>query len=117
MAKNGANLLVNLTNDAWYGRSSAPYQHFSKSVFRAVENRRALVRSANTGISGFIQPTGKVMEETPLFEEAVTTRAVPLFTETSFYTRYGDLLPSACLAALLMLGLIAFKKRNRTQTK
>ena len=51
--QNGASALINITNDAWYGRTSAPYQHFSMAVFRAVENRRALVRSANTGFFGF----------------------------------------------------------------
>jgi apolipoprotein N-acyltransferase len=59
MAKNGANILINITNDAWYGKTSAPFQHFSMAVFRAVENRRALVRTANTGISGFIDPAGQ----------------------------------------------------------
>ena len=54
----GANLLVNITNDAWYGRSSAPYQSMAMAVFRAVENKRTLIRAANTGISGFVDPCG-----------------------------------------------------------
>ncbi|HSO20754.1 MAG TPA: apolipoprotein N-acyltransferase, partial [Desulfosarcina sp.] len=68
LAKNGAGVLVNLTNDAWFGRSSAAFQHFSMAVFRAVENRRSLVRCANTGISGFVDPAGRVVAKTGLFE-------------------------------------------------
>lgn len=95
-AKNGARLLINLTNDAWYGDTSAPHQHFFMAVFRAVENRRALVRSANTGISGFIDPAGRVTGQTPLFTEAVLNETVPLMTETPLYHRLGDGFPLAC---------------------
>ncbi|MCP4371476.1 MAG: apolipoprotein N-acyltransferase, partial [Deltaproteobacteria bacterium] len=103
MAKNQAALLVNITNDAWYGRTGAPYQHFSIAVFRAVENRRALVRSANTGISGFIDPVGRVIDSTDLFEDAVRTQTVPLINEISFYTRFGDLFAICCLAVMAMI--------------
>jgi apolipoprotein N-acyltransferase len=65
--ENGANLLVNLTNDAWYGKSSAPYQSWAMTVLRAVETRRSLVRSANTGISGIIDPLGRVRSRSELF--------------------------------------------------
>jgi apolipoprotein N-acyltransferase len=67
LVKNGAGVLVNLTNDAWFGKSSAAYQHFSMAVFRAVENRRSLVRCANTGISGFVDPAGRILARTALF--------------------------------------------------
>ncbi|PQP34706.1 apolipoprotein N-acyltransferase, partial [Desulfobacteraceae bacterium SEEP-SAG9] len=89
MVKNNAALLVNVTNDAWYGQSSAPYQHFSMSIFRAVENRRALIRSANTGISGFVDPAGRIVVTTPLFQEKVITRNIPVIQATTFYTRFG----------------------------
>ena len=65
--ENGANVLVNLTNDAWYGKSSAPYQSWAMTVLRAVETRRSLVRSANTGISGVIDPLGRVRSQSKLF--------------------------------------------------
>lgn len=102
MAKNNATLLVNITNDAWYGRSSAPYQHFSMAVFRAVENRRSIVRAANTGISGFIDPSGRVIAMTQLFKDATITRPVSLLTEKSFYSRFGDLFAMACLGVSLI---------------
>ncbi len=91
LTENGATLLVNLTNDAWYGMSSAPFQHFSMAVFRAIENRRPVVRAANTGISAFILPNGKIVEQGDLFKEALLTREIPLPDPgLTLYTRYGD---------------------------
>jgi len=91
LTENGATLLVNLTNDAWYGMSSAPFQHFSMAVFRAVENRRPVVRAANTGISAFILPRGEIVEKSDLFTEALLTREIPLSDSgLTLYTRYGD---------------------------
>jgi len=91
MTENGAALLVNLTNDAWYGMSSAPFQHFSMAVFRAVENRRPVIRAANTGISAFILPSGKILEQSDLFTEALLTKEIPLpGSGLTLYTRYGD---------------------------
>jgi apolipoprotein N-acyltransferase len=98
MVRNGAHLLVNITNDAWFGRTSAAYQHFSMAVFRAVENRRSLARAANTGISGFIDPCGRIVSPTDLFQEAAVMTSVALMKTTSLYTRWGD----------WPLGLLAF---------
>ncbi len=104
MVSNDAALLINITNDAWYGKTSAPYQHFSMSVFRAAENKRSLIRSANTGISGFTDPAGRVLAATGLFENAVLTRSVPLLTQTkTVYTRFGDFFAIGCLIATLLL--------------
>ncbi len=94
----GADLLVNITNDGWFGRTQAPYQHFSASVFRAVENRLSLVRSANTGVSGFISPTGKITgvvadkKGRETFTPGLLTRQVELnfTTGLTFYSRFGD---------------------------
>ncbi len=96
MAKNDAGLLINITNDAWYGRTGAPYQHFSMAIFRAVENKRTLIRSANTGISGFISPVGKVIASTQLFEDAVIIRDVPVIQSKTIYTRFGDWFSVLC---------------------
>jgi apolipoprotein N-acyltransferase len=105
MVQAGASLLVNITNDAWYGRTSAPYQHFSMAVFRAVENKRALVRSANTGISGFIDPLGRVLAQTPLFVPAAKCHFMPIMNVNTLYTRYGDILPITCLLSISALAL------------
>lgn len=103
MTRNGASVIVNITNDAWYGRTSAPWQHFSMTVFRAVENRRSLVRSANTGISGFVWPSGRIRSTTPLFEEAVVTSDVPACLLTSVYTRVGNVFAILCLMIMVFV--------------
>lgn len=91
LTEKGADLLVNLTNDAWFGITSAPYQHLSMAVFRAVENRRPVVRAANTGISAFIAPNGEILKESDLFVEAVLTHSMPMDRGTlTLYTRYQD---------------------------
>ncbi|MBI9074501.1 MAG: apolipoprotein N-acyltransferase [Desulfatibacillum sp.] len=105
----GANLLVTITNDAWFGRSSAPYQHFSTAVFRAVENHRSVARAANSGISGFVDPTGKILEPTELFEEAARNAVLPILNQTTIYTRYGDVFCFICMGLALMLLIFARK--------
>jgi apolipoprotein N-acyltransferase len=113
VTRNGASLLVNITNDAWYGKTSAPYQHFSMAILRAVENRRVLVRAANTGISGFIDPAGRVMASTELFEDAALTREVPMLKNITFYTRHGNLFAVVCLITTLFAILIKTLKFKR----
>jgi apolipoprotein N-acyltransferase len=110
MVKNNAALLINITNDAWFGTTSGPYQHFSMTPFRAVENRRTLARAANTGISGFIDPVGRILASTSLLEEAVVSRAVPLIRTKTFYTRFGDLFAMACLAGTIFVILVEIRK-------
>ena len=99
----GAQILVNLTNDAWFGMTHAPYQHLSMAVFRAVENRRPLVRAANTGISAFIGPAGDILMQGGLFTEAVLTRDItPLRSPVGFYTKHGDLFALVLLIICLI---------------
>lgn len=101
--KNGATSLVNITNDAWYGMTSAPYQLLMMSAFRAVENRRWLIRSANTGISAFVDPYGRIVKRTSLFTEAVLTQTISPVSGFTFYTRYGDVFVYIILVICLML--------------
>ncbi|MCX7944235.1 MAG: apolipoprotein N-acyltransferase [Deltaproteobacteria bacterium] len=110
----GANLLVNLTNDAWYGISSAPYQHLSMYVFRAVENGRFLARVANTGITAVINPYGKIVSETNIFERTVLSGEVALIEEKTIYVKLGDLfaiLSTIFVMAMLILARVIVVRR------
>lgn len=92
----GANVLINLTNDAWYGRSSAPSHSMAMSVFRAVETRRSLVRAANTGISAFVDPLGRVKSSSEIFTLWAKSLEVELVDVVTFNTRYGHLFAPFC---------------------
>lgn len=112
--RNGAGLLVNITNDAWFGDSSAPYQHLSMTVFRAVENRVPLIRSANTGITAVIDSRGHIQGMTRLFHEALLTGTVRLGFERSIYTRYGDIFAwGCCIFILAVTGRVTLRRINR----
>ena len=87
---NGARVMVNMTNDGWFGRTSGPYQHLAMYPFRAVEHRIAVVRAANTGISAFIAPTGQIIRHLNLFERGVLSDRVPLREGRTLFTRVGD---------------------------
>ena len=101
--KKGAEILINLTNDAWFGMTSAPYQHLCMSVFRAVENRKPLIRVANTGFSAFISPQGEMIIHGDLFREEVLELEVRGGDSTpGFYTRYGDVFASSLLGISLI---------------
>jgi len=113
MVQNGAQLLINITNDAWFGNSSAPYQHLSMVVFRAVESHLAVARAANTGISAFVDPVGRLLDETPLFEEAIRTRSLPVMNHKSFYVRHGDIFAIGCL--LISAVICAIPVRGKQQ--
>ena len=117
MAKNNASLLINITNDAWFGKTSGPYQHFSMTVFRAVENRRALVRSANTGISGFIDPAGRVLASTPLLQDAALAQSIAFLKIKTVYTRIGDLFAQLCLAVVLLVTLLEIVRYGTKRKK
>jgi apolipoprotein N-acyltransferase len=106
----GADVLLNITNDAWYGReplyarTTALWQHPAHMVMRAIENRVGVARAANTGISLFVDPVGHVYGQTELFDSDVSIDTVRTTDITTFYTRFGDLVGNgAAIAALVLL--------------
>ena len=112
--KKGANFLVTITNDAWFGRTSAPYQHLSMAAFRAVENRVYVARAANTGISALIDSKGKIIRQGGIFTEEALVGTIHLSTEKTFYTLYGDVFAWVCSGiAILLLGYALFSSRRQ----
>jgi apolipoprotein N-acyltransferase len=99
----GADYMVTITNDAWFGRTSAPYQHFAMVVFRAIENRVPFARAANTGISGFIDAEGHILRTTELFVEAALSGEVRIGGPRTIYTAYGDLFTLGCAILTLFV--------------
>jgi apolipoprotein N-acyltransferase len=97
-AGGGATFMANITNDAWFGRTSGPWQHLGTLPLRAVENRIAIARAANTGVSALIGADGRVGPILPLFEQGVLALSVPLRSRTTLYTRFGNWLVYVCLA-------------------
>jgi apolipoprotein N-acyltransferase len=99
----GADFLINITNDAWFGHSVAPYEHYSHLVLRAIENRTAIVRAANTGISGWIDPLGRIRAATPIFEPAAESYALETSDARTPFDLLGDFVGLLSVAVTLAL--------------
>lgn len=98
----GINFIVNITNDAWFGNTSGPYQHFAISVFRAVENRKPLIRTANSGISGLIDDRGRVLYKTKLFERTYIVFEIKTNNKITFFAKYGEFFTYVCFVFSLI---------------
>lgn len=116
-ARAGATLFVNITNDAWYGRSSAPYQHAALSAMRAIEERRFLVRATQTGLTAVIDPVGRLLMTAPLFEEALLVSKAGLLEELSPYARSGDWFAWACVAYIIIGIVFVVVRRGRSSQR
>lgn len=122
LAKQGAEFFVVVTNDAWFKKSQAPYEHFYVSIFRAVETRRPFVHVANTGISGFINARGEITgtlkdkKGEELFISGGRTEPVYPQNQTTIYVKYGHLVPLAALGfTVLALGIVFLTRRINNQ--
>lgn len=112
----GSRLMVNITNDGWFGKSTAPYQHMNLVRYRAVENGMPVARLANSGVSLFIDQYGHYDMNTELFTDAVIQRKVPLKTRDTLYTKIGDAVETGLLwffLFYLVAGLILTRLRNK----
>jgi apolipoprotein N-acyltransferase len=103
--RQGSELLTTITNDAWYGQSSAAFQHFEMASLRAIEAGRYLVRAANTGISGIVDPYGRVLARTQLFETVAVVGEARFLQERTVYARIGDWV--AYVSAALTIAALA----------
>jgi apolipoprotein N-acyltransferase len=112
--RDGARLLLNTTNDAWYGRSSAPHQFLAIAQLRSAEHGLPMLRDANTGVSALIDASGAVLEETPIFERrALVVDVPPARASATLYTRVGDWPLYASAALLVAMGGRAVVGRRR----
>ena len=106
--KNGARMLINITNDGWFGDTGAPYQHLVMAGMRSIENRVWLIRAANTGISAAFDPAGRILGRIPLQKEGILTLRVPSSPHAgSFYSRFGDVFVWSCSAIFFLVGVSA----------
>jgi apolipoprotein N-acyltransferase len=110
--KQGSRLLVNITNDGWFGDTPGPFQHAEMSILRAVEFRRYLVRSANTGVSMVVDPAGRVTQSLGLYRQGILKAEVALLGGETFYCRHGDW-PVLLFSALLVLVAAFLARRGR----
>jgi len=106
--KRGANFLINITNDAWFGETAASRQHLQSSVFRAVENRVPVIRAANTGISCFIDYAGRItssvnLDGKDIFIEGVDTSNIDIYSRRSHYTVYGGIFVYFCMFMIMLI--------------
>ncbi|MEN2986338.1 MAG: apolipoprotein N-acyltransferase [Thermodesulfovibrionaceae bacterium] len=115
----GGQFIVNITNDAWFGKTSGPYQHFSMAVFRAIENRKPVIRAANSGVSGFIDSKGRIISKTKLFERVFLIENIQGNNKLSFYTKYGDIFAYLCFvfSLIFVIGNISFKGKKLIHLK
>jgi len=115
-ARENVDFLVNLTNDAWFGPSSMPFQPLAQYTFRAIETRKAVVRSTNTGISAFFDSSGRIVKHTHIYKRTTLYGKVPLLHERTIYSYIGDVPAFACLL-FWGVGLIAARRRNEAKAK
>jgi apolipoprotein N-acyltransferase len=116
----GGQLLVNLTNDGWYGNSAAPYQHLAMSRWRAIENRRYLLRATNSGISAIIEPSGRIQAATGLLREEICTGRFAFLEARTVYSRTGDIFANLCviiMTVFVLYGLVVAAVSNWTREK
>ncbi len=106
----GANLLINISEDMWFGRTSGPYQHAGMTVLRSIEYRRALVRCATAGISQVVLPSGRISFRTNLFERKIAKVKVPLNSGLTIYAKTGDLF--SYIVLFLLIIFVAFRSRH-----
>jgi apolipoprotein N-acyltransferase len=109
----GSELIVLITNDGWFGQSSAPYQHLRMGVVRAVENRRYMIRTTNTGISAIIDPYGRIEARTPLGVRTILDGTAHYRSDRTFYTQYGDVF---AYANMLAAAILLVWRRNARRT-
>jgi apolipoprotein N-acyltransferase len=112
-ARRGAQVFVNITNDAWFGASSAPYQHLAFYTFRAIETDRFVLRAANTGVSAIVDPRGRIIARTDIFVRTALKGRFAMRDGLTFYVRHGDYFVTLCIVMLVGLILRGLLRKSR----
>jgi apolipoprotein N-acyltransferase len=116
-ALNGAQVLVNISNDGWFGQTAAPVQHLNMARMRAIENRRWLLRDTNTGITAAVDPFGRVVAKAPTGTDIALDVPYSLISGTTFYTRHGDWFAYTCaIICLALVGIPVWKHNSRARS-
>jgi len=110
-ADHGAEVFLNISNDGWFGDTGAPYQHLNMARMRAIENRRWLLRGTNTGITGSIDPYGRVVTRAPRHQRIALDAPYAYRSDTTFYTRHGDLFAYLCAIMTIVAVLVRVRFR------
>ena len=113
----GATSLINITNDAWYGKSSAPYQTLAMAAMRSAETKVPMIRVANTGVSAVIKPSGEITYRTPLFKRGTEIEEIAWRPTRTVYTIVGDLFAEICFAMAAIAMLVAWRWPRRTTSR
>ena len=111
----GSQLLTTVTNDGWYGTSSAPYQHFEMAAMRAIEEGRYLARAANTGISGVVDPYGRIVQASGIFEQVGLVTEVRLLTARTVYSQVGDVIAHVAMALTVIALIVVQRSPHRSR--
>jgi len=113
-AANGAQVLINISDDAWYGETGAPFQHLQMARMRAIENHRWILLATNNGVTASIDPYGRLVKEVPRNIQTALIAPFSPVTEVTPYTRYGDIFAWACVVISLLVIFVRFRFKART---
>jgi apolipoprotein N-acyltransferase len=115
---NGAQIIMNISNDYWSLTPVEGMQHYINSLFRAVENRRPLLRATASGVTAYVDTAGRLVQRVPFYRQAYMIADVPIYVhQESFYTRYGDWFPKLATILFVILLFVAFSPRMRADRK
>ena len=114
--KQNVDLIVNISEDGWFGNSIGPYQHFNKAIYRAIEEGNYIARSTNNGISAFISPMGKILHKTKFNEAGTITAILPVYKNKTIFSIYGNKI-FVIIIFLYILLIFYFKKVEKNEEK
>jgi apolipoprotein N-acyltransferase len=114
--KQNVDLIMNISEDGWFGNSIGPYQHFNKAIYRAIEEGNYIARSANNGISAFINPNGRILQKIKLNDAGTIVVSLPKYKNKTIFSEYGNII-FVIIIILYILLIFYFKKAEKNEEK